>query len=152
MWQIQKNKVISRKFEVNNQKKAGKLPSDAYSSHYGTTGAYLPCWVLGYLSTLCLPYLTSDMTNSTECHLCHRSFRSGNRGTAKYGRRKQSLRECALQRDTVCQADQRPEFFGRGTKTGEGRREERQGPVWEVISQIPKNRSGNSLWLWLVCG
>lgn len=108
--------------------------------------------VLGHLSTLCLPYLTSDMTNSTECHLCHRLFWSGNRGTAEYDRRKQSLRKCALQRDTVCQAGQRLKFFGRCTKTGERRREERQESVWEVTSQIPTNRSGNSLWFWLVCG
>lgn len=41
-------------------------------------------------TTLCLPCITPDMTNSTKCHLCHTFLRSGNSGAEKCDRRKLS--------------------------------------------------------------
>ena len=73
-------------FEVNNHRKA-------------TRGAPLPAPspALPTVPTLCLSYFTSDVINGTEHILCHRLFRSGNRGAVEYDRRKQSLRECPPQ-------------------------------------------------------
>lgn len=132
--------VISQRFEVNNQRKAGKHPNATVTHHSMTL------WepnASQSSATIVFSDFTSDMKNSTDYHLCHRLFRSGNRGALECDRRKQSLRKCALQvgnGDTDCQAGQWLKFFGtqnRGKTTG--------------TPQIPANRSGNSLWLWLVC-
>ena len=81
--------------------------------------------------TLCLPYFTSDMINSTERHLCHRLFWSGNRGAIEHDRRKQSLRECPPQVgnvEAVRQAGHWLKFLDLGTQT-RGKRDRKSG-VW----------------------
>lgn len=96
------------------------------------------------------PHTWQSVQNAT---FWHRLFWSGNRGAVKYDRRKQSLRECALQarngeRESVRQVTDWNSLVvaqNRGKQTG------RQGSVWEVSPWIPTDRSGNSLRLWLVC-
>lgn len=142
-WDIKSKETISgwyfvQSCEDNNQKK---------------TTVWAPNPVLPAVPTVCLPYFTSDMINSTERHLCHRLFWSGNRGAIEYDRRKQSLRECPPQVgnvEAVRQAGHWLKLLDLGTQT-RGKETGSQGPEREVSPWMPTNRSGNSLRLWLVC-